>query len=149
MVRLDNIIRLRQWELDEVRRELAMLLGEREDMEHQLQVMEAEVSDQSRAQSLEVFSVTVGAYMHGVKMKQEQIMAAIMAKEEEISEQQDKVAEGFRELKTFEIARDQELKRVALEESRQEQLAFDELGIQNHARQDAVVDSEILNMRES
>ncbi len=149
MARLDNIIRLRQWELDEVRRELAMLLGEREDMVHQLEVMEAEVADQSRAQSLEVFSVTVGAYMHGVKVKQEQIMAAIMAKENEISEQQDKVAEGFRELKTFEIARDQELKRVALEENREEQQAFDELGIQNHARQDAVVDSELLNMRES
>ncbi|MEX0299108.1 MAG: hypothetical protein AB3N28_08550 [Kordiimonas sp.] len=149
MVRLDNIIRLRQWELDEVRRELAVLLGEREDMAHQLEMMEAEVAEQARATGLEVFSTTVGSYMQGVKLKQEQIQAAIDAKEEEIAEQQDKVAEGFRELKTFEIAREQEMKRIALEESREEQQAFDELGIQNHARQDAVLESEILNMRET
>ncbi len=149
MVRLDNIIRLRQWELDEVRRELAVLLGERENMAHQLEVMEAEVAEQASATGLEVFSTTVGSYMHGVKLRQEQIQAAIDAKEEEIAEQQDKVAEGFRELKTFEIAREQEMKRVTLEENRQEQQAFDELGIQNHARQDAVLESEILNMRET
>lgn len=149
MSRLDNIIRLRQWELDEVRRELATLLGEREDMVQQLQMMEEEIAEQSRATSMEVFSVTVGAYMHGVRVKQEMITAAIVAKDEEISEQQDKVAEGFRELKTFEIARDQEMKRLVAQEAKEEQQAFDELGIQNHARQDAVVESELLNLRKS
>jgi len=126
-----------------------MLLGEREDMVHQLQMMEAEIAAQARAGALEVFSVTVGAYMHGVRIKQEHIAALIAEKDEEIIVQQDKVAEGFRELKTFEIARDQELKRLTAEENKREQQAFDELGIQNHARQDAVADSDILNMRNS
>ena len=149
MSRLDNIIRLRQWELDEVRRELADLLGEREHMVQQLQSMEQEIADQSRAQNLEVFSVTVGAYMHGVRKKQEMIAEAIAEKETEIEGVQEKVSEGFRELKTFEIARGKELKRIALQEAKEEQDAFDELGIQNHARQDAVVESELLNLRKS
>ncbi|MBL4836220.1 MAG: hypothetical protein JKY34_01470 [Kordiimonadaceae bacterium] len=149
MARLDNIIRLRQWELDEVRLVLSGLLGERDALIEQIDRLEAEVAEQAVATDLEVFSVTVGAYMAGVDKKRQQIRAAILAKDEEIEEQREKVSEGFRELKTFEIGRDQELKRIALEEKRLEQQAFDELGIQNHARQDAVLDSTVLNKRKS
>ncbi|MBL4639906.1 MAG: flagellar FliJ family protein [Kordiimonadaceae bacterium] len=149
MSKLKNIIRLRQWELDEIRVVLADLLRERDAMVHQIEMLEAEVVEQSKAKSLEVFSISVGAYMAGVKKKRDQIIAAIIEKDKEIDVQQEKVADGFRELKTFEIAEDQQQKRMVLEENRLEQQSFDELGIQNHARQDAVLDSDVLNKRKS
>lgn len=149
MSRLDNIIRLRKWELDEVRRILADLLGERDAMMHQLDMMEQEIADQSQNASIEVFATTVGAYMGGIKRRKDEIIAAVIKKEKEIEEQQDKVAEGFQELKTFEIARDQEMLRIRQAEAKEEQEMFDELGIQEHARKDAVTESEYLNMRRS
>jgi len=142
--RLDNIIRLRQWELDEERRHLASLQGEFADFVHQLEMIEVEVAEQARSSDLEVFSTTVGAYMDGVKNKQILIHTDMEKLEQKIAVQQDKVAEGFRELKTFEIARDQELKRVHLAEMREEQQEFDELAIQKHSRQDNDVDTGIL-----
>lgn len=147
MSRLDNIIRLRKWELDEQRRILANLLGERETMERQLELIDEEINLQKRSASLEVFSTTVGAYMDGVKKRCDEIGLQLQAKDEEIGEQQDKVAEGFRELKTFEIAHDQEMKRLKAAADKEEQIMFDELGTQDHARRDAVTESEYLNMR--
>jgi len=147
MARLDNIIRLRKWELDELRRVLADLLGQRTALAHQLEMIEEEIAEQSRSTSIEVFSTTVGAYMEGVKKRCDEIIAQIAAKEEEIAEQQDKVAEGFRELKTFEIAHDHEMLRLKKAEDKAEQAMFDELGTQDHARRDAVTESEYLNMR--
>jgi len=147
MSRLDTIIRLRKWELDEVRRVLADLLGERGAMVRQLELIDEEIAEQKRSGSIEVFSTTVGAYMTGVKKRCDEIAIQITAKEEEISEQQDKVAEGFRELKTFEIAHDQEMKRIKNAEDKEEQIMFDELGTQDHARRDAVTESEYLNLR--
>lgn len=147
MSRLDTIIRLRKWELDEVRRVLADLLGERGAMVRQLELIDEEIAEQKRSGSIEVFSTTVGAYMAGVKKRCDEIAIQITAKEEEISEQQDKVAEGFRELKTFEIAHDQEMKRIKNAEDKEEQIMFDELGTQDHARRDAVTESEYLNLR--
>ena len=149
MARLDNIIRLRKWELDEERRILADLLGERAALIHQLEVMEAEITEQARSKSLEVFSTTVGAYMEGVKRRRDDIGVAVAAKDIEIGEQQDKVAENFRELKTFEIAHDREMLRLKQAENKAEQAMFDELGTQDHARRDAVAESELLNMRRS
>ena len=147
MSRLDNIIRLRKWELDEQRRVLSALLGERQQMVHMLEQMEDELAEQARSGSLEVFSTTVGAYMVGVKKRGDMIGAAIQAKDEEIAVQQDKVADGFRELKTFEIARDREMQRIKKAEDKAEQAQFDDLGTQDHARRDAVTDSHHLNMR--
>jgi len=147
MSRLDNIIRLRKWELDELRRVFANLLGERQQMVAMLERMEEELAEQSRSSSLEVFSTTVGAYMDGVKKRGDMIHAAISAKDEEIAVQQDKVADGFRELKTFEIARDREIQRVKQAEEKAEQAMFDDLGTQDHARREAVTDSRHLNMR--
>ena len=149
MSRLDNIIRLRKWEMDELRRILADLIGEHDALMHQLEMIEQEIADQARNAALEVFATTVGAYMDGIKRKKDELIAKLVEKEKEIGEQQDKVAEGFQELKTFEIARDQELLRIKQAEAKEEQEMFDELGIQEHARRDAVTESEYLNMRRS
>jgi flagellar protein FliJ len=148
MARLDTIIRLRKWELDEARRVLADLLGEREVMVRQLVMMDDEIAEQSRSTSIEVFSTTVGAYMDGVKKRGDAIHNMLAEKEKEIEQQQDKVAEGFRELKTFQIAHDRDVKRAKWEEDKAEQVMFDELGTQDHARRDAVTESEYLNMRD-
>jgi flagellar export protein FliJ len=145
--KLANIIRLRKWELDEKRRRLADLQGEREEIVSAIDAMEAEVIEQSRNSGLEVSAVAIGAYMEGVRIRQDQLSQMLAAKEREVSKHQDIVAEGFRELKTFEIAQSREKARVVAAEAKVEQDAFDELGIQNHAREEALADPRYVNMR--
>ncbi|MFC4348162.1 flagellar FliJ family protein [Kordiimonas lipolytica] len=147
MSKLANIIRLRKWELDEKRRRLADLQGEREEIVLAIETMEAEVVEQSRNSGLEVSAVAIGAYLEGVRMRQQQLSELLAAKEREVAKHQDIVAEGFRELKTFEIAQSREKAREAAAEAKMEQDAFDELGIQNHAREEALADPRYVNMR--
>jgi len=145
--KLTNIIRLRKWELDEKRRRLADLQGEREEIVLAIEAMEAEVVEQSRSSGLEVSAIAIGAYLEGVRIRQEQLSTLLAAKEREVSKHQDIVAEGFRELKTFEIAQSREQARARAAEAKEEQDAFDELGIQNHAREEALADPRYVNMR--
>lgn len=123
--------------------------GERDAFTHQLQMLDEEVAMQESATAMEVFSVTVGAYMEGVRLKQEEIAVAIAEIDKKLEEQREKVAEGFRELKTFEIARDRELKERLREELRIEQEEFDELAMQSHVREEASLDSDTLDRRHS
>lgn len=140
MSRLNTIIRLRKWELDEKQRQLAILLGERDEIADAIEALSNQVSEQSRHAGLEVASVTLGSYIEAVRIRQGELADMLFKKEKELRKHQDVVAEGFRELKTFEIARDRELSRLAAEEAKQEQAAFDELGIQNHAREGELAD---------
>jgi len=136
--RLDNIIRLRKWELDEKRRVLAMLQAEEDAIIARIDALEQQVAEQSQSgDQLEVSPTTLGVYLEGARIRAEMLEAELEAQAEKVAEQQDSVAETFRELKTFEIAREQEMKRAAQKEAREEQAAFDELGIQAHMREDA------------
>lgn len=147
MSRLDGIIRLRKWELDEKRRELASLLGERDEIVYAIDAIGEEMAEQARNSNLEVSAIAIGAYMEGARVKQRHLAQMLAAKEDEVVEHQDRVADGFRELKTFEIARERELARIDAAEAKEEQQAFDELGIQNHAREEAMTDPRYLKMR--
>lgn len=147
MSSLDGIIRLRKWELDEKRRVLADLLGERDQIADAIEAIHREMQEQSQNPDLEVSSFAIGAYLEGARIRQQQLGQMLQAKEEEVAEHQDVVAESFRELKTYEIAQSRELSRLQAEEAKAEQDAFDELGIQRHAREEALVDPKYFHMR--
>lgn len=148
MSRLDGIIRLRKWELDEQRRVLAVMQAERDSIAGMIDMLDVERAEQSRLYNgSEISALTLGAYLEGVRNKQAQLRRDLAKKDEEVEAHRDRVADCFRELKTYEIAREMELKRAKAKEAKEEQEAFDELGIQNHARQDAMTDSQHLKMR--
>lgn len=147
MARLANIIRLRKWELDEKRRELAALLGERDQIVSTIDTINAEITAQSKKQDLEVGAVTIGAYIEGARVRQAELAELLRTVEAKVGVMQEKVANSFRELKTFEIAHKRELDRKMATEAKLEQDAFDELGIQSHAREEAITDPSYIKMR--
>ena len=148
MSRLDGIIRLRKWELDEQRRVLAVMQAERDSIAGMIDMLDHERAEQARLYNgSDISALTLGAYLEGVRNKQAQLRRDLTKKDEEVEAHRDRVADCFRELKTYEIAREMELKRAKAKEAKEEQEAFDELGIQNHARQDAMTDSEQMKMR--
>ncbi len=147
MSRFDHIIRLRKWELDEKRRVLRQLQSEEDEVISRIEALDVEVSLQMANTASEASVLTMGNYLEGVRLKQEQFEHELAAKQEEIAELQDKVAEAFRELKTFEIAKERELKRAQDAEAKEEQDAFDELGSRAPAREEVQTDSPILAMR--
>ncbi|UTW54546.1 flagellar FliJ family protein [Kordiimonas sp. SCSIO 12610] len=131
MARLQSIIRMRKWELDEKRRELVLLEQQREAIIQKIHNLNLEVQEQQNAASLEVGPSSLGAYMNGVKFKMTGYESELRIKDEEISERRDDVSEAFRELKTYEIAEEQEQKRLKNEEALRDQKILDEQGMQS------------------
>ncbi|MCK0068738.1 hypothetical protein [Kordiimonas laminariae] len=138
---LQNLIRLRKWELDEARRVLAEMLEERDEMVRRIEAIDAEMADQSKNSALEVFATSLGAYMEGSRKQQKLIYDQIVQKDAVIEEQQDKVAESFRELKTYEIALEQQQKKKAQKLAKFEQDMLDEQGLQRYFQKDDMFDS--------
>ncbi|WP_308909274.1 flagellar export protein FliJ [Pseudokordiimonas caeni] len=129
MSRLDHIIRLRKWELDEKRRVLSDLQRESDELQNALDRLGAEVAAESRRPAGEFEAVTFAAYLEGARQRRQLLHDRIERKEEEITRQQDAVSEAFKELKTFEVARDRETEREMRLEARIEQQGLDEQGL--------------------
>ncbi len=128
MAKLDGVIRFRKWELDEHRRELAVLLDERAQIVETLESLDAEMLAQKSMANSDIGSVTLGAYIEGARKKRAWIVDAIRSKDQDVEEKQDVVADAFKELKTFEIAERRQQDRLRGELDRQEQDELDDLG---------------------
>jgi flagellar export protein FliJ len=138
MSRLQSIIRVRKWELDEKRRELVALEEERAAIVQQMDDLSIEVSEQQNAAALEVGPSSLGAYMSGVRYKMAAFEAAIMEKDKKIEERRDEVTEAFRELKTYEIAEEQDQKRIRDAAALRDQKLLDEQGMQSFIKNSRV-----------
>lgn len=128
MAKLDGIIRFRKWELDEKRRDLAVLLMERGELVSSLEQLDAEMQAQKSMATNDLGTMTLGAYVEGARIKRARILDDIRKKDQEIEEKQDVVSDAFRELKTFEIAERRQIEIFRKELDRYEQDELDELG---------------------
>lgn len=134
MASLDGIIRLRKWELDEERRALADLLEQRTQIENAIDLLDAEMLDQKNVKNQDFSTLTLGAYLEGARKKKAFMIEALRKHDEKILEKQDVVSEAFRELKTFEVADENQQSRKRKKLAVQEQNALDELGLQAFER---------------
>ena len=129
---LDTLIRLHEWQVDEARRKLGDLLRLIGDFEDQAAALEIELKEEQRiaAGAPEQAEFLYGAYAHGVIERREGLAAAIAKTEEEAAVVQDEVREAYRELKKYEITRDNRQRREAEEMARLDQAELDEVALQ-------------------
>ncbi len=131
---LKSLIRLRKWELDEARRALAEILEQRDMLEAKIEAIDDEMQEQSKNSGLEVFATTLGTYIEAARNQQKELYGQIAKKDEIIEKKQEIVSERFQELKTFEIALDQQEKKAAAKLAKQDQDILDEQGLQTFDR---------------
>lgn len=134
MADLEGILRFRKWELDEKRRELAVLFEERAVIERRIEALDQEMIEQSVMKESDIGSMTLGAYIEGARKKRAWLIEDLRKKDEEIADKQDVVSEAFRELKTFEIADQRQKDRAKQAQAKQEQAELDELGLQAYEK---------------
>ena len=128
MSRLDTIIRLRKWELDEVRRALTRLEEEGSAISDAMTELDRQLQAECAGSAAHEASVTLGPYITAVRQKKEQLQELLTAKNIEIEEKQDEVSQAYNELKKIEVARDRRLMDEKAERDRKEQAIADETG---------------------
>ena len=140
MKTLQTLIRVHQWHLEEKRRIVTELETERIKISARLAALEAEIAaektfvaqqvdDQYRMSALD-FSY----YYEEAKQKRGDIQLELQFNGEALSAAMEEVTVAYQELKKYETALEQRLKREALIAAQKEQIRLDDIAIEGFRR---------------
>lgn len=128
MSQYDQLVRLREWELDEKRLELAevrdafqALLDKRQALEEEL------VREQSVASTSLEAAISYNAFANSVIRRREELDFAIQEKQAEVDAANDVMTQAFGELRKAEIVRDEFNEKERQKAARLEQMELDEI----------------------
>ncbi len=135
---LPTLIRLRKQDLDELRREMVALEAQRAALIARRERIDRELAEEQRfvAETPDM-AFAYGAFAQRVIGERADIAARKLALEDDIAALGERVAEAYAELKKYEIAMSQRLRRQRAEAARREQRDLDELGLNMHRRRAA------------
>lgn len=133
--RIDGLIRLQRWQLDEKRRNLAELESMRQDFENRIAHLDAELErEKALAHKSDDGKFHFGEFVAATMGRKQSIQDSITAIDSEIEVARDEVQAAFQDLKKMETvdARQQQERKTTRE--RRAQTALDEMAIMRHSR---------------
>ena len=135
MKRRGSILRLKRFRVDELKRRLATLDEMKADLERKLQDLEdSVVREKQRAADSEIGRLAFPSFLQSIDVRRKNIRTTMADLERERSAQQDDLATAFQDLKSFELAEEERLRRAAEAENRSQQSRMDELAMVRHLR---------------
>ena len=138
MTALDQLVRVHRWNLDEKRQKLAQLEHLRERLTGNIDALEAELRHEQEAASRSaVTSIALPAFIRATQDRRRKIEESIAGVDRSIAAARDEIMDAFQEFKKYETAHGNHQRREAQKQSKREQNAADEIGLQQHQRQAA------------
>jgi flagellar protein FliJ len=133
------LIRYHQWQVDEERRSLGLLLAVANDLERQAGQLELDiVAEQNVAAGNPVeIGFTYGAFAQASILRRHQLAAARDTAEEHIAAAQETTRDAYLDLKSFELAQDARDTKETEDRLRDEQATLDELGLEKFRRRES------------
>ena len=139
MKRRDTLLRLKRFRVDELKRRLGTLDEMKSDLERKLADLdEAVAREKQRATDSEIGRLAFPSFLQSIDARRKNIRATMKELEREHVQAQDDLAVAFNDLKTFEIAEEERIRRIAENEAHAAQQRLDELAIVRHLRKHAV-----------
>lgn len=129
---LHAVIRLRKWEIDEKRRELATLLAEEDAVRERRAALDEEIRQENACARAHVREAdfTLGSYAQRAHGRRLQLDHAIAEAARRVEAARDELAEMFKDLKTFELAQEAREEAERKEREHKEQVKMDEIGLE-------------------
>ncbi len=135
MSRLDGLIRLHRWQLDEHRRRTVELEALRQTTIERIQALDEAVAKEAAAVGSDLASqAAYRAYAARARAQQAKLAETLDTLETEIAEAQSAVTAAFQELKKYELARETRRQRQQETLLRRERAALDEIAIEAFRR---------------
>jgi flagellar export protein FliJ len=91
-------------------------------------------AEQAFAQQANMGGLSYGGFAAGIIVRRERLAASMAEIRQQMDVKTEEISEVFRELKRYEIARDQREKREQIEADRRAQAALDEVSLIQHQR---------------
>jgi flagellar FliJ protein len=139
MKRGDTLMRLKRFRVDDLKRRLATLDGMKADLERKLADLEESVArERQRANDSDIGRLAFPSFLRSIESRRENLRATLKEIERERATVQGDLTAAFQDLKSLELAIDQQQKRAAEIESRRAQSRLDEMALVRHLRKHAL-----------
>jgi len=139
MKRRESLLRLKRFRVDELKRRLATLDEMKADLEKKLSDLDDSVTrEKIRANDSDIGRLAFPSFLQSIDVRRKNIKNTMTDLERERAREQDDLAAAFQDLKSFELAEEERLRRAAEAESHAAQSRLDEMAIVRHLRKHAI-----------
>lgn len=131
----ETLIRLQQWQVDEIRRRLAGLEGMRADLERKAQEIETSVADERGfGESSPIGAFAFPSFVRAMSERREKLERSIEGIDREIEAAKTLLADAYSELKKFEELEEARVARERSTRARREQNELDDIALKGYRR---------------
>lgn len=135
MKRGDTLMRLKRFRVDDLKRRMATLDGMKADLEKKLTDLEESVArEKQRANDSDIGRLAFPSFLRSIETRRENLRATLKEIERERATVQQDLTAAYQDLKSLELAIDQQAKRAAELEARRSQSRLDEMALVRHLR---------------
>ena len=139
MNRTDTLLRLKRFRVDEMKRRIAAIDAMKVDLERKLTDLDDNVArEKQRAGDSDIGRLAFPSFLRSIEARRENLRITLKDIEREHMAAQIDLSNAFQELKSLEIATEQQAKRLNEIEARRSQSRLDEMALVRHLRKHAL-----------
>ena len=135
MNRTDTLLRLKRFRVDEMKRRIAAIDAMKADLERKLSDLDDNVErEKLRAGDSDIGRLAFPSFLRSIEARRENIRITLKEIEREHASALADLTNAFQDLKSLEIATEQQAKRLDELQTRRAQARLDEMAIVRHLR---------------
>ncbi len=135
MNRTDTLLRLKRFRVDEMKRRIASIDAMKSDLERKLADLDDNVArEKQRAGDSDIGRLAFPSFLRSIESRRENLRTTLKEIEREYAAAQMDLSNAFQDLKSLEVATEQQAKRLAEMQARRAQARMDEVALVRHLR---------------
>ncbi|HKB96568.1 MAG TPA: flagellar FliJ family protein [Rhizomicrobium sp.] len=135
MNRTDTLLRLKRFRVDEMKRRIAAIDAMKADLERKLTDLDDNVArEKQRAGDSDIGRLAFPSFLRSIEARRENLRITLKEIEREHVAALNDLSNAFQDLKSLEIATEQQAKRLDELQTRRAQARLDEMAIVRHLR---------------
>lgn len=135
MNRTDTLLRLKRFRVDEIKRRIAAIHAMQADLERKLSDLDDNVArEKQRAGDSDIGRLAFPSFLRSIEVRRENLRTTLKEMEREYASAQLDLSNAFQDLKSLELATEQQAKRAEEVQTRRQQSRLDEMALVRHLR---------------
>jgi flagellar FliJ protein len=135
MNRTDTLLRLKRFRVDEMKRRIAAIDAMKADLERKLADLDDNVArEKQRAGDSDIGRLAFPSFLRSIEARRENLRTTLKEIEREHASAQLDLSNAYQDLKSLEVATEQQTKRLAEMQTRRAQARLDEMALVRHLR---------------
>jgi flagellar FliJ protein len=135
MNRTDTLLRLKRFRVDEMKRRIGAIDAMKSDLERKLADLDDNVArEKQRAGDSDIGRLAFPSFLRSIEARRENLRITLKEIEREHAAAMLDLSDAFQDLKSLEVATEQQAKRLAEMQARRAQARLDEMALVRHLR---------------